>query len=236
VCLIAGCIVVPVPTERHTPKSAHTRGEIEKRSLEFLQAGSTTREEVLWEFGEPDALSEDERYFLYRWLTVAGYVYMGTYSGDAVAHMGTKRHDMVLEFDERGVLVRYGEIEALVTEPIGDDVPVDQTLPAALPVLYRASGWKNWQPATLRLEETRVTLVPSDARKETVDLQPVTIVHFEHKGDDEELWNEGWLHYVLYYESAEGDVRFARLQVNVLDLPRLAKYLQDHCPGVSITE
>jgi len=236
ICLIAGCIIVPIPTDRHTPKSAHTRGEIEKRSLEFLHAGSTTREEVLWEFGEPDALSEDERYFVYRWLTVAGYLVMVGYSAGDVAGMGAKRHDMVLEFDERGVLVRYGEMETLVTEPIGDDVPVDLTLPATLPVLYRASTWKEWGAATLRLEEARVTLAPSNAPNLVVDLQRATIFHFEHRGDDEEFWNSGWLHYRLYYESAEGEIRVARLQVNVLDLPRLAKYLQDQCPGVSITD
>lgn len=201
-----------------------------------MAAGSTTREEVLWEFGEPDALSEDERYFLYRWLTVDGYVMMAGYSDVGAARIGTKRHDMVLEFDERGILVRYGEMEMLVTEPIGDDVPVDRTLPAELPILYRKSTWKDWGPATLRLEETRVTLAPSNTGDPAVDVRPEAIVRLEHKGDDEELWNAGWLHYRLYYESTDGEMRPARLQVNVLDLPRLAKYLQDHCPGVSITD
>jgi len=236
ICLGAGCIIVPVPTDRHTPKSGHTRGEIEERSLELLQTGSTMREDVLWEFGEPDALTEDERYFLYRWLTVAGYLVMVGYSEDDVAGMGAKRHDMVLEFDERGVLVRHGEMETLVTEPIGDDVPVDLTLPAALPVLYRASIWKEWETAKLRLEDARVTLAPSNASNLVIDLERATIFHLEHRGDDEEFWNAGWLHYRLHYESAEDKIRVARLQVNVLDLPRLAKYLQDQCPGVSITD
>ena len=234
-CVITGCILVPIPTDRHTPKSAHTRGEIEKRSLEFLQAGSTTREEVLWEFGEPDALSEDERYFLYRWLTVAGYLVGGGGSDVGAAGMGTKRHDMVLEFDERGVLVRYGEMETLATEPIGD-APVNLSLPAALEVLYRASTWKDWESATLRLEEMHVTLAPRSAPTPAVEVQSATIIRFEHRKDDENLWNSGWLHYRLYYESAEDEVRVVRLQVNVLDLPRLAKYLQDHCLGVRITD
>jgi hypothetical protein len=103
-------------------------------------------------------------------------------------------------------------------------------------VLYRASIWKEWRPATLRLENARVTLAPSNAHNLVVDHQRATIFHFEHRGDDEEFWSAGWLHYRLYYKSAEGEIRVARLQVNVLDLPRLAKYFQDHCPGVSITD
>jgi len=235
-CLVAGCIAVPIPTTRHTPKSAHTRGEIEKQSFEFLRAGATTREEMLWEFGEPDAISEDERYFLYRWLTVGGYVIGAGYSSPDAEPIGTKRHDMVFEFDGRGVLVRYGEMETLVTEPIGDEDLVALALPAELRVLYRASSWKDWEPATLRLEETRVALQPSAARDLAVDIRPETIVHFEHRSDDEKFWYAGWLPYQLHYESAEGRVRAARLQINVLDLPRLAKYLQDHCAGISITE
>ena len=130
---------------------------------------------MLWEFGEPDALTEDERYFLYRWVTVDGYVVaIGYYVADAEG-MGTKRRDMVLEFDERGVLVNLGEMESIVTEPIGDDVPIDRTLPSVLPVLQRSSGLKEWEPGTLYLEETRVALRPEGKAEPTVDIQSAAI-------------------------------------------------------------
>jgi len=234
-CWTGACaFIFPVPTARHTPKNAGTRAELENRSLESLRIGSTTREEVLWKFGEPDAYSADERYLLYRWLSVAGYAYyVDAYAEDDVIRMGVQRHDMLLEFDERNLLVRYGDIETLVTEPIGDDTPVNTTLPQELSVLHRRPASKHWTQAILLLQENLVTLRDEIGPR---DIRPAAIVRLAHKPDDHGLWFAGWLTYHLRYENEPDGIDTIRLQVNVLDVPRLAKYLQTRSPDVRITD
>lgn len=227
--LSASCfpLILPVPTGRHTPQDAFTRDEIEEPLLEFLQHGPLAREEVLWRFGEPDVVSADERYFLYRWLSVSGYLVAGP---DEEGYMGVERHDMVLEFDEQGVLVRFDEIEELVTKPFAEDAPVDAVPPLEFPVLHRKSALGKWGSAILRLDETRVTL-----RKDGVlDFEPTAITALEHGHDHARLWYDGWLTYRLHYERDQKERVILRLQVNVLDVPRLAKYVQTYSPTAVI--
>lgn len=235
--LAAGCIL-PIPTKRHTPKHSSTRGEIGQQVLAVLQPGATTREGVLWEFGEPDAVSADERFFLYRWITVGGYLAWavgGGYSAvGAVNEMGVRRHDMVLQFDEQGVLARFGELESLVTEPLGDDLPLDVTLPMRLEVLYQGSVWKQWAPATLILDPASIRLVPGADPSTVLEQDPLRVVELEHVPDDGELWYDGWIGYHLH-AGETGQRETLRLQIQILDLPRLAKYVQDRCPGARIT-
>lgn len=226
--------MLPVPTARHTPKSAGTRAEIEKRSLNLLQPGSTTREEMLWEFGEPDLVSEDERWFLYRWLSVGGYVAVAVYGGEGdIARMGTRRSDMAFEFDDRGVLVRFGNIETLITQPIGDNTAIDATLPMNLSVLHRSSTSDTWYSATLRLDEDGITLQSS---AESREIPTVAITHLEHRADHHSFWHGGSIAYRMHYRDDDGSPAIIRLQLDALDVLRLAKYLQSRNPAARITD
>jgi hypothetical protein len=150
--------------------------------------------------------------------------------------MGTKRYDLVFEFDNQGALVRHDEIEKLATRSIAENAPIDTTLPMELQVLYRESAKDVWSPAVLNLGENVVSLVTWDGSAEPRAVQPEAIVELDHVSDDEELWRFGWLSYQLRYSDEEDALVVLRLRVPVLDLLRLAKYIQARDSVASITD
>ena len=91
------------------------RGKIEKKTLEFMQVGSTSREEVLLNLGEPDEVSKDERYFFYRLILLDG--------------LFPERFDFGIQFDDKGVVKRYGEI--------WDWEPLDLSTSIEIPIKHR---------------------------------------------------------------------------------------------------
>lgn len=100
---LAGCLVVPTP-EHGLVKG---RGKVAKQDLEGLQPGVTTRADVLLLFGEPDAVRYDESVFAYNWEVLQGYWAVATMGGAGAAPY-TDKHGLFLEFDEEGLLVRFG--------------------------------------------------------------------------------------------------------------------------------
>ena len=74
--LTSGCLIIPTP---HFD-SGRTRSRFDKRSLGQIEPGVTSREQVLVQFGEPDAVSSDRRKIAYRsekvvayWFAAGGY-------------------------------------------------------------------------------------------------------------------------------------------------------------------
>ncbi|UCF68884.1 MAG: hypothetical protein JSV80_06240 [Acidobacteriota bacterium] len=225
----ASCLPVPlpVPTPRHTPSDAGTRSAVD-RSHYVVTVGTTSREELLWQLGEPDMVSADERFLVYRWLSISGHWLIG--SGGV--EMGDRRQDLLFEFDESGRLVRHGEVESLVTRPIPDETPIDATIPLELPILQRKSAWHPWTTATLRLEQNRVALF---GVREPIEISPAHVTHLEHVSDVPDTWLRGWLSYRMHYVDDEGLRRETRFQIGVFDVLRLAKYLQARQSGALIT-
>jgi outer membrane protein assembly factor BamE (lipoprotein component of BamABCDE complex) len=143
--LFAGCVVVPVPTGKHTPQVFNTRGEIDAAALGFMHPGSTDKEEVLLQLGEPDGIWQDERYFLYRWVSVTGGYLIcvaadpyGGGSGGLIAPLKRKRYDLLIEFDDKGVVKRIGDIDTWATKIEGQkDAPLDLSTPIRIAVTHQ---------------------------------------------------------------------------------------------------
>ena len=95
--LLAGCI------PEHGGKYS-LRGPIEKRSLEFIKVGSTTREEVLLNLGDPDWLSE-KCFFGYRYRTQAMTIEFLGDGGIRPVTLGV--YALVIWFDDNGVVTHY---------------------------------------------------------------------------------------------------------------------------------
>ena len=111
-CLCVACPRQPIGT----------RGGINPKPLSLIQVGSTTIEDVLLYFGEPDfvlagdvesglsveqvvgrareaELGQRERYFLYRWFTGRP---MGLHGG--VLRGSKKSNHLLIEFDDEGTV------------------------------------------------------------------------------------------------------------------------------------
>lgn len=97
-----GCVYIPTPA--HDLLAG--RGMIEKSRTADLQPGTSTREEILLRFGEPDATLRRQRVFVYRWTRIQGYLIVaGGNSGD-VFPVG-KTTLLLFQFDDAGRLERY---------------------------------------------------------------------------------------------------------------------------------
>lgn len=120
---LQGCVILPVPTPEHGLLSG--RGEITEADVAFLEAGKTTREELLLRFGEPSTSLNDERILVYHWQAVRGYVLVavgGRGGGDADAWPVPKDYLVLVEFDEHGRLRRSERTAAGLFESTAERV------------------------------------------------------------------------------------------------------------------
>jgi hypothetical protein len=115
--LIAGCMVIPTP--EHGLLAG--RGEIKETDLEFLQIGTTTREDVLLRFGEPDWVSSDQCVLAFHWRVSKGVwlvIAAGPYGAGGVAGGDIpKTYLFMLEFNPAGRLRRY-DISGSIWSPV----------------------------------------------------------------------------------------------------------------------
>jgi len=110
VVLAAGCVVIP--TQEHDLLAG--RGQIDQSDIEFLQAGTTTRQDVLLRFGEPDAIICGQSILAYRWVVSRGIWIVvaaspsgaGTPGGGVAAGHIPRTYMLLLEFDVHGRLKR----------------------------------------------------------------------------------------------------------------------------------
>jgi outer membrane protein assembly factor BamE (lipoprotein component of BamABCDE complex) len=108
VALVAGCLAIPIPTPEHGLLEG--RGMIDDAAIQRVTPGVTTREEVLLQFGEPDAALRTEQVFVYRWSRIQGYVPWaigGYYTGAAGIIIVPRVHLLLIEFDEGGRVTRF---------------------------------------------------------------------------------------------------------------------------------
>jgi outer membrane protein assembly factor BamE (lipoprotein component of BamABCDE complex) len=236
--LICGCCgVLPIPTAKHTPKRYGTRGEIERRALLFVKAGSTTREDVLLNLGEPDLAWGDETYFAYRWITVNGYVvaWMGdghTADGESFP-IGKARHDLVIEFDEDGRVARYGDIKKWASAR-GPAQPMAHA-PAAVRVSYSVGAKpKHTILGTLRLSEESLDLEDEGETDPRLRIDPGTIVRFDYSSKKDAAWHLRRFRCDLEYRRADGRRSTLQIYLSLTDLPVLIDYLGQRCPQAVI--
>ena len=100
--LLAGCLLIPIP--EHGDEHS-LREPIKESSLQFMNVGSTTREEVLLNLGDPDLFSVG---FVYRWMTEYSFILIliGTGVGGGRADVYSV-YELVIEFDDNGIVKHY---------------------------------------------------------------------------------------------------------------------------------
>jgi outer membrane protein assembly factor BamE (lipoprotein component of BamABCDE complex) len=103
--LFAGCLLIPIP--EHAREHSQ-REPIEEDSLQFMKVGSTTREEVLLNLGDPDLFSRDSE-FKYRWETESAFMGVDI-AGGSGRYDFYHVYELVVEFDDNG-LVKGFEIK-----------------------------------------------------------------------------------------------------------------------------
>ena len=98
--ICGGCIILPVPP--YYSRALGTRGYIASETVEFIHDGSTTKEEVLLELGEPDRTWNDKKRFLYLWKMVVAWWISYNVGGDIpVTYL------FLIEFDENDIVKRH---------------------------------------------------------------------------------------------------------------------------------
>ena len=104
--MCSACIVIPTPQF----DSGTARANLNKKSPAGIEPGVSTRQDVLLAFGEPDAVSPDERKLAYRSEKIIGiWIAGGGYS--AASGTFTKDRYLVVEFDGKG-FVKSREISS----------------------------------------------------------------------------------------------------------------------------
>ncbi len=100
--LCAGC-VVSIPEQ---VVSTMSREPIEQESLGFVEVGSTKREEVLLNLGDPDYGHGNERIFVYQWTTMSGKeIKWAGY--DETRYETRKKYQLIIGFDQNGIVNSY---------------------------------------------------------------------------------------------------------------------------------
>ena len=145
--LCQGCLVVPVRAPTRTNGLA---GKMEKVSLDFVQAGKTTRQEVTEKLGETDTSVRENRLFLGRWATSKwGVLWMvsGGYNAAGGWNRGWARHNVLISFDDQDIVQEFRkfsdedlvkQLSAWVAE--GHCQPLDLSSPIEIPVDHRHSS------------------------------------------------------------------------------------------------
>ena len=77
-----------------------TVAEAERKYLDYLKVGQTTREEVIVRFGAPAAVFENERILIYRLVLTTDHGFVNSYRRGA-------NYGLTLVFDRAGRLEKY---------------------------------------------------------------------------------------------------------------------------------
>lgn len=162
-CLSLGCIAVPMraPTRINGASGTGTT------KLDFIRAGTTGRDEVVQKLGWTDTGVKEETLFLGRWASSSwgvAWAIGGGYSAVTGWDRHWKTHNILIEFDEKGVVKQYGEfgdteLARHLSAWVAKDHPLDMDVstPIEIPVQWRRTTGKYYE-ATLMLEKDSLGL------------------------------------------------------------------------------
>jgi hypothetical protein len=144
----AGCIAVPLRVPTKTISVSGATGKA--IHLEFLKAGTTTREEVGQNLGWIDTGVNDDRLFVGRWAQSSwgvAWAAGGGYSATGGWSRSWKTHNLIVDFDENDLVQRMWLVpdkdvintlsEWVVANP---SPPLDLSAPIETPIEYIRSG------------------------------------------------------------------------------------------------
>jgi len=103
-----GCIMVPIPSDRHTHDS---RRAIPDSEIAGLVSGETTLTQVLLRFGEPDYVYSDDALIGYNWQKISSELWIfGEWFGNDDGFHRYKHgqiHNLDLTFDAQEKLLKH---------------------------------------------------------------------------------------------------------------------------------
>lgn len=234
--LCVGCVI---PTPEHTLKDLNTRGEIDAKATEFMRVGSTSKEEVLLKLGEPDAVWEDERNFLYLWFTARGYVG----AGGSPMYIG-KPHELLIEFDEQDVIKRLGDIDTWAAKVQGQKGrPLDLSTPVEIPVKYLHTSTPVETPVSYHhisayFEDASLILGKDffEIRESShnIRISPEKIILLRHEPGTIYQLLRGVLTYNIHFSEKTVAGEKIHILVDIFSLTTLLEYLQQNCPNLVV--
>ena len=98
IILINSCVYIPLPE--------HGEGVVPDEAMNFLVPGETTRVDVILRFGDPIQRFEEDRFFLYHWKLIDGYLIIL----DADSPMEELNY-LCMEFTHENLLKRWKHFE-----------------------------------------------------------------------------------------------------------------------------
>jgi hypothetical protein len=98
--LVTSCIVVPLDSYNYG-----SRQNVNEEVLNTFQPGTTTKEDVFLTLGEPDIVSAGGNCLTYTWEKAKLVWVLGGYGGAAGGTID-RRYELVLCFDDQGLLIR----------------------------------------------------------------------------------------------------------------------------------
>ncbi len=115
--VISGCVYIPTP--EHSPEYVlenetvlSVRAMIPKEVIQMLKPGKTTRTEILLKFGDPTQRLQQDRFFIYSWSRISGYLLWSFGMGTGGAESTFRTHSICLEFTQDNLLMRFKHLEA----------------------------------------------------------------------------------------------------------------------------
>lgn len=102
--LCAGCAWYWDEPHKNSP-----RYRVDAQALESIVVGSTTMEEVLLRFGEPQEHFDAPTVFLYRWIRLKGFAFLlvGVSGAAGAEEENTVEYTLHIAFDENDTVARY---------------------------------------------------------------------------------------------------------------------------------
>lgn len=117
---VTGCLVVPISA---SGKQTLAGRRVDSDRVIRLEAGRTTRAQVIAELGPPDVIWEDRRVLAYDWHVKRGEIFWMIAGGNSATGgiIDIPQHQVLLmQFDEADVLQRLGQTIRRGGEEFGD--------------------------------------------------------------------------------------------------------------------
>jgi outer membrane protein assembly factor BamE (lipoprotein component of BamABCDE complex) len=106
--LVSACIILPIPTSEDKVLAGKP---VSPGMLADLRPGITTKQAVVKQLGEPDAIWLDANVFCYNWTVRRGLLFFAVAPGDGMGvNELPKRYVLLMQFDNQDRLLRYEQL------------------------------------------------------------------------------------------------------------------------------